>query len=176
MPRRGHKGTLDIPTPDGYSYIIDGRGEIVLNEDGESVKSYMHSVCWNAFRYDLLTVWDQIDRERKDYVVSLIKEEFPQPNRDAEFNTEWMIQQMRNLMGHRRSEARDRYKEGKPRPHWCEEDIWDLIKQERDGNPNLFQQQVQARAAQSSSQVSHLGSGGKSGFLRDFVGLFIRTI
>ena len=73
------------------------------------------------------------------------------------------------LMGHCRSEARDRYKEGKAKPSWCEEEIWEIIKDERDNNPNKYEQQVRARAQQSSSQTSHLGSGGKQAFKRDFV-------
>ena len=136
-------------------------------------RSYMQSVCWDAFWYDILTKWENIERACKEYVIDLIKQEFPQPHKQYEFDSVWMERQMCTLMGHRRSEARDAYKEGKPRPRWCEEEIWQVIKEETDNDPNLFQQQVQARAAQSSSQVRHLGSGGKRAFKRDFVSVYV---
>lgn len=156
-PHRHNYGTYDTETPPGHSYICDGTGAIICNEDGERVYEYMRRVTWNIFRYDLLTTWPNISRERKDYVCSLIKDEFPQPSKEFEFNTHLLQQEMGALMGHRSSEARDRYKEGKSKPTWCEDEIWELIKQERDGTPNLFQQQVEARSHQSSSQTSHLG-------------------
>ena len=168
-PRRHHYGTLDTETPLGHSYVCNETGAIICNDDGERVYEYMRWVTWNIFRYDLLTTWPNISRDRKDYVCTLIKTEFPQPTKAAEFSNELLQQEMGSLMGHHRSEARDRYKEGKSQATWCDDEIWEMIKQERDGNPNLFQQQAEARAHQSSSQVSHLGSGRKAAFKRDFV-------
>ena len=122
-PRRHHYDTYDTETPPGYSYICDGTGAIIRNDDGERVYEYMHRVTWNIFRYDLLTTWPNIPRERKDYVISLIKDEFPQPSRADEFNAQLLLEEMGQLMGHHRSEARDAYKDKKPQPPWCDDDI-----------------------------------------------------
>lgn len=168
-PRRHHHGTIETETPRNCSYICDGTGAIVRNSDGERVYEYMRKVTWNIFRYQLLTTWPNINKTDKDYACSLIKAEFPQPSKELEFNELLMQQEMGALMGHRRSEARDRYKEGRSRPDWCEEEIWEMIKRERDETPDLFKQQVEARGKQTSAQTSHLGSGGKAAMKRDFV-------
>lgn len=168
-PRRHHYGTYDTQTPPGHSYVVDATGTIIRNDEGKEVYEFMRRVMWNAFRYDLLTTWPNVSRERKEYVCIVIRDEYPQPSSEYEFNETLLIQEMGTIMGHRRLEACDRYKEGKSKPSWCDDEIWELIKQERDGQPNKFAQQTEARSHQSNSQTSHLGSGGKAAFKRDFV-------
>ena len=63
------------------------------------------------------------------------------------------------------------YKDGYAEPNWLEEEIWTMIANERNGNPNLFEQQVRAHAQQTSAQTSHLGSGSKAAMKRDFVSI-----
>ena len=167
-PRRDHY-TYSDETPAGHIYLTASDGSIVLNDDGESVMSFVRSCSMNVFRYDMLTNWKQVNQDTKDFFVQCVKDEFPQPNKGAEFQSKWLLQYVGQLIGHRRSEARDRYKDGYSKPDWLEEETWQMIAAERDGNPNLFEQQVRARAQQTSAQTSHLGSGGKAAMKRDFV-------
>ena len=111
--------------------------------------SFIRSCSKNKFRYDMLTNWKQVSQETKDFFVQCVKKEFPQPCKAAEFQSKWLLQYVGQLIGY-----------GKP--DWLEEETRQMIAVERDGNPNLFEQQVRARAQQTSAQTSHLGSGGKA--------------
>ena len=110
-----------------------------------------------------------MSQDTKDFFVQCVKEEFPQPSKAAEFQSKWLLQYVGQLLSHRRSEARDRYKEGYGKPEWLKDKTWTMIINARDENPNLFEQQVHAHAQQTSAQTSHLGSGGKAAMKRDFV-------
>ena len=167
-PRRNHY-TYSDETLTQHSYLAAADGSIVLNDDGESVMSFVRSCSMNVFRYDMLTNWKQVSQDTKDFFVQCVKEESPQPSKAVEFQSKWLLQYVGQLIGHRRSEARDRYKDGYGKPKWLEEETWAMIANERDENPNLFEQQVRARAQQTSVQTSHLGSGGKAAMKRDFV-------
>ena len=48
------------------------------------------------------------------------------------FINDSMIHEMGVLMGHCRSKSRDRYKEERGQRGWCDDEIWAIIKQERD--------------------------------------------
>ena len=126
-------------------------GSIVLNDDGEAVMTFLCSCSMNVFRYDPLTNWKQVSQDTKDFFVQCVKEEFPQSSKDAEFQKKWLLQYVGQLLSHHRSEARDRYKDGYGKPEWLEDETWAMIPNERDENPNLFEQQVWARAQQTSA-------------------------
>ena len=59
-PRRDHY-TYSDETPAGHSYLTASDGSIVLNDDGESVMSFVRSCSMNVFRYDMLTNWKQVN-------------------------------------------------------------------------------------------------------------------
>ena len=68
MFKCGHKASSDDRIPPNLSYLIDGRGELIQNDEGKAIRRYMQSVCWNAFRYDILTKWENIERAHKECV------------------------------------------------------------------------------------------------------------
>ena len=78
---------------------------------------------------------------------------------------------MGNLLSHRCSKAQVRFKEVYAKPDWMDNDIWEQIGTEWDKNPNLFKQQLQAHAQQTSGQTRHLGRGGKAAMKWDFVSI-----
>ena len=163
--------TYSDETPASRSYLAAVDVSIVLSNDGEEVMTFIRACSMNVFRYDMLTNWKQVSQDTKDFFVQCVKEEFPQPNKEAEFNSKWLLQYVGALLSHPRLEARDRYKDGYGEPYWLEDETWAMIANERDENPNLFEQQVRARAQQTSAQTSHLGSGGKAAMKRDFVSI-----
>ena len=132
---------------------------------------FVRSCSMNVFWYDLLTVSKHVDQDRKDFFVQCVKKEFPQLNKEAEFNSKWLLQYVGTLLSHRHLEARDRYKDGYSKPDWLYDETWTMIANERDKNPNLFEQEVRVRVQQTSSQTNHLGSGGKAAMKGDFVSI-----
>ena len=79
-------------------------------------------------------------------------------------------------MSSRGSQARDTYKEGKPQPSWCVDELWQAIKAERNAEPHKFLQQEEARASQGSSSTSHLGRGGANFLKRESVSYRLNII
>ena len=75
-------------------------------------------------------------------------------------------------MAHRRSEARDAFREGKEKPVWLDDREWEGISQDLTETPDRFQQQREA--ARTRLQIvgtSHLGSGGYETMRHEFVSI-----
>eukprot|EP00250_Pteridium_aquilinum_P033171 c5276_g1_i1 orf=243-569(+) len=72
-------------------------------------------------------------------------------------------------MKHRRSECRDAYREGKPKPIWLDAEEWEMIRQEcTDTSEKFSQQRETARVRLASVGSSHLGSGGWGNMQAEF--------
>lgn len=75
-------------------------------------------------------------------------------------------------MSHRRSEARDAYREKRGKPDWLDREEWKLIKKEFKDEPQKWKQQLDAAKARlEAGSSSHLGSGGWASFNEDFVSI-----
>ena len=108
-------------------------------------------------------------RSQKNYLIKLLRSEFPQlPH--LQFDASRMLKKAAKIMRSRRSELNDRVRDGRGRPTWCDEDLWEELVQRLNANPDLGNQQRRAREAQHTP--SHLGSGGWSVMKRDFVRLW----
>ena len=80
-------------------------------------------------------------------------------------------------MGHRRSKARDAYKDGKPKPVWLDDEEWEGIRQDFMENPNRFAQQREvARIRLQTTGTSHLGSGGLETMHAEFVSIIFKIV
>ena len=89
---------------------------------------------------------------------------------DEQVNNDWIKSVMVSTMSHRKSEARDAFREGKPKPTWLDAAEWRQIQQEAIDNPNKYQQQREAaRLKNESVGSSHLGSGGYDTLRDEFV-------
>ncbi|KAI5059042.1 hypothetical protein GOP47_0025361 [Adiantum capillus-veneris] len=143
LARSTHRRLNPCPTHTRHSYLCEVDGSVVRNAEGEHLEILMRDITWNAFRHDLLTNWKSIPKERKEYVLAALHDEFPQPNHDVCFNNAIMMRSIGVLL-HCRSEVHDAYKEDRNQPNWVDNEMWGRIKAERDGNPQLFQQQVDA--------------------------------
>ena len=89
---------------------------------------------------------------------------------DEQVSNDWIKSVMVSTMSHRKSEARDACREGKPKPTWLDAAEWRQIQQEATDNPNKYQQQREAaRLKNESVGSSHLGSGGYDTLRDEFV-------
>ena len=168
--RKSRRQSLDTrETPAELHYSVDALGDIIKNEQGKAVIDYARSIAWNIFRHDLLTDWPNVPKDRKQYFLQCIKENYPQPEGAPTFDEPRMLKYIGKLLSSRRSDARDAYKEGRSQPTYCADELWHAIKEERDAEPHKFRQQEEARAKQTSANTSHLGSGGKDFIKIEFV-------
>ena len=72
---------------------------------------------------------------------------------------------MRDYQSHRRSDAREAVRDGKPKPEWLDAEDWSNLQDEATSTPNKWKQQKDAaRARLDAGSVHHFGSGGFATF------------
>ena len=129
----------------------------------------MHEYLFTVFQRNVLVKWDDIQEAKKNYLIELLRSEFPQlPH--LQFDASWMLKKATKIIRRsRRSELNDRVRDGRGRPTWCDEDLWEELVERFNANPDMGIQQRRVREAQCTP--SHLGSGGWLAMKRDFVRL-----
>lgn len=140
---------------------------------GKEMKLAIRQLCNLQFGHHVLKKWDELDADRKNYVIEEIKRRFIPVEGHPVVPNQWIKSMMVSCMSHKRSEARDAFKEGKPKPSWLDAEEWREIQQETEDNPTKFQQQRDAaRAKNESVGSSHLGSGGYDTLREEFVSTY----
>ena len=137
---------------------------------GKEMRARIRQLCTIEFGHEILKKWEKLDKDKKNFIIEQIKREFI-PSGEVVSN-EWIKDIMVQVMSHRRSEARDAFKEGKPKPVWLDSEEWSIIQRENIETPDKFQQQRDAaRAKNENVGSSHLDSGGYETLREEFVSL-----
>ena len=157
----------------GYSYLIDEpTGHLYMNEEGKAVISRMHELCQQVFRHNITDKWKVIPDASKEYIIDTLYREFPQPSSNDRFSRGWMMTRMHDYQSHRRSDAREAVKLGKSKPEWLDTEDWSNLQDEATSTPDKWKQQKDATKVRlDAGSVHHLGSGGYTTFLSDFVSI-----
>ena len=140
-PRGASRRLTDDPTatPTGNSYTCNALGDIVENRQGKEVLQKMHEYLFTVFRRDVLVKWDDIQESKKNYLIELLCSEFPQPPH-LQFDASRMLKKAAKIMRSRRSELNDRVRDGRDRPTWCDEDLWEELVERLNANPDMGSQ------------------------------------
>ena len=139
-----------------------------MDDIGKEMRARIRQLCTIQFGHEIMKRWDQHDAEKKNYIIKRIKEEFTLAG--EEVSNEWIKDVMVSTMSHRRSEARDAFKEGKAKPAWLDAAEWRAIQQEATEDPDKFAKQRRAAERRNESVgSSHLGSGGYDTLREEFV-------
>lgn len=94
-----------------------------------------------------MKIWDNQDIEKKNYITEKIKEEYKPENPMNKVSNDWVQHTAMLCMSHRRSDARQAYKHGKPKPVWLDQEEWDAIAREFTKMLDRYQQQREATHA-----------------------------
>lgn len=152
-------------------------GAPVMNSVGKLMKTRLRQLCTIQFGHEVMTIWDDLDQEKKNYINRMIHQEFRPLDPRYEVSNDWIQLSCRLLMGHRRSDARDAFKDGKPKPVWLDDEEWEGIRREHTENPNRFaQQRAAARIRLQTAGTSHLGSGGLETMRAEFVSIMFKFV
>lgn len=145
-------------------------GAVVMDSIGKELKARLRQMCQIQFGHSIMIKWDNQDQEKKNYIISAIQDEFRPADPTETVSSQWIMHVCKSIMSHRRSEARDAFKEGKPKPTWLDAEEWQMIIEENQATPDRYrQQQEAARARLQAVGASHLGSGGFDTFRTEFV-------
>ena len=152
--------------PEGYSYLVDPSGAIIMTPEGKEVISTMRHLCRQVFRHTVMKPWTEQRQDLKDYVIDTLHRDFLVPTLDDRFSRDFMLLHMREYMKHRRDDARSAIE----RPDWLDREEWRQIREDRTSSPDRWEQQRRAaRARIDAGSSHHLGSGGWGSFHEDFV-------
>ncbi|MCO5579664.1 hypothetical protein L7F22_033521 [Adiantum nelumboides] len=153
--------------PEGYSYLVDASGAIIMTPEGKEVISAMRRLCRPVFRHTVMQTFAAQRQDLKDYVIDTLYHDFPVPTPGDRFGREYMLLRMREYLKHRRDDAR----RATQRPDWLDKEEWRQIREERVTAPDRWEQQKRtARARIDAGSSHHLGSGGWGSFDEDFQG------
>ena len=137
------------------------------------MRKRIRQLCVVQFAHSVMRPYDSQDEERKNYINEVIQSEFQPAVEGQKVSNSWIQHQCKQVMKHRRSECRDAYREGKPKPIWLDAEEWEMIRQEYTDTPEKFSQQREAaRVRLASVGSSHLGSGGWGNMQAEFVSKF----
>ncbi|MCO5589231.1 hypothetical protein L7F22_043197 [Adiantum nelumboides] len=152
---------------EGYSYLVDASGAIIMTPEGKEVISVMRRLCHQVFRHTVMQTFAAQRQDLKDYVIDTLYHDFPVPTPGDRFGREYMLLRMREYLKHRRDDAR----RATQRPDWLDTEEWRQIREERVTAPDRWEQQRRAaRARIDAGSSHHLGSGGWGSFDEDFQG------
>ena len=147
-------------------------GAPIMNSAGKAMKTRIRQLCTVQFHNSVMTLWEHQDKEKKNYINTKIKQEFQPSDPRNPVSNEWIQYTARILMAHRRSEARDAFREGKEKPMWLDDREWEGISQDLTKTPDRFQQQREAaRTRLQTVGASHLGSGAYETMRHEFVSI-----
>ncbi|MCO5604765.1 hypothetical protein L7F22_058935 [Adiantum nelumboides] len=153
--------------PEGYSYLVDASGAIIMTSEGKEVISAMRRLCRQVFKHTVMQTFAAQRQDLKDYVIDTLYHDFPVPTPGDRFGREHMLLRMREYLKHRRDDAR----RATQRPDWLDREEWRQIREEHVTAPDRWEQQRRAaRARIDAGSLHHLGSGGWGSFDEDFQG------
>ncbi|MCO5601965.1 hypothetical protein L7F22_056092 [Adiantum nelumboides] len=153
--------------PEGYSYLVDVSGAIIMTPEGKEVISAMRRLCRQVFRHIVMQTFAAQRQDLKYYVIDTLYHDYPVPTPGDRFGREYMLLRMREYLKHRRDDAR----RATQRPDWLDREEWRQIREERVTAPDRWEQQRRAaRARIDAGSSHHLGSGGWGNFDEDFQG------
>ncbi|MCO5548409.1 hypothetical protein L7F22_001865 [Adiantum nelumboides] len=153
--------------PEGYSYLVDASGTIIMTPKGKEMISAMRRLCRQVFRHTMMQTFAAQRQDLKDYVIDTLYHDFLVSTPGDRFGREYMLLRMREYLKHRRDDAR----RATQRPDWLDREEWRQIREERVTAPDRWEQQRRtARARIDAGSSHHLGSGGWDSFDEDFQG------
>ncbi|MCO5598265.1 hypothetical protein L7F22_052357 [Adiantum nelumboides] len=151
--------------PEGYSYLVDASGAIIMTPEGKEVISAMRCLCRQVFRHTVMQTFAAQCQDLKDYVIDTLYHDFPVPTPGDRFGQEYMLLRMREYLKHRRDDAR----RATQRSDWLDREEWRQIREERVTAPDRWEQQRRAaRARIDAGSSHHLRSGDWDSFDEDF--------
>ncbi|MCO5604782.1 hypothetical protein L7F22_058953 [Adiantum nelumboides] len=65
--------------PEGYSYLVDASGAIIMTPEGKEVISAMRRLCRQVFRHIVMQTFAAQRQDLKDYVIDTLYHDFPVP-------------------------------------------------------------------------------------------------
>ncbi|MCO5598267.1 hypothetical protein L7F22_052359 [Adiantum nelumboides] len=152
---------------EGYSYLVDASGAIIMTPEGKEVISAIHRLCRQVFRHTVMQTFATQHQDLKDYLIDTLYHDFPVPTPGDRFGREYMLLLMREYLKHRRDDAR----RATQRSDWLDREEWRQIRKERVTAPDRWEQQRRAaRARIDAGSSHHLRSGGWGSFDEDFQG------
>ncbi|MCO5592716.1 hypothetical protein L7F22_046719 [Adiantum nelumboides] len=153
--------------PEGYSYLVDASGAIIMTPEGKEVISAMRRLCHQVFRHTVMQTFAAQRQDLKDYFIDTLYHDFPVPTPGDRFGREYMLLRMREYLKHRRDDAR----RATQRPDWLNREEWRQIREEHLTALDRWEQHRRAaRARIDAGSSHHLGSGGWGSFDEDFQG------
>ena len=119
--------------------------------------------------------WSAQDKDHKNYITEAIYREYrPAPGHPV-VSLEWIQHTAREVTSHRRSEARDAFRGGLPKPVWLDAEEWEMIRDEQQQTLDRYRQYRDAAATRLEAVgVSHFGSGGYDTMRHEFVSIISR--
>lgn len=100
----------------------------------------MHEYLFTVFQRDVLEQWDDIQDAKKKYLIELLESDFLQPPH-LQFHVSQMLKKGAKVMHNRHLELNDRVREGKGRPTWCNENLWERLAEKMMTSLDLGSQQ-----------------------------------
>ena len=146
-----------------------------MDAAGKAMRQRIRQVCTVQFGHTIMVKWSAQDKDRKNYITEAIYREYrPAPGHPV-VSSEWIQHTAREVMSHRRSEARDAFRSGLPKPVWLDAEEWEMIRDEQQTTPDRYRQQRDATATRLEAVgASHLGSGGYDTMRHEFVSIISR--
>ncbi|MCO5546920.1 hypothetical protein L7F22_000359 [Adiantum nelumboides] len=65
--------------PEGYSYLVDASGAIIMTPEGKEVIFAMRRLCCQVFRHTVMQTFAAQRQDLKDYVIDTLYHDFPVP-------------------------------------------------------------------------------------------------
>ncbi|KAH7290485.1 hypothetical protein KP509_30G050400 [Ceratopteris richardii] len=149
-------------------------GAPVMDATGKSMHLRIRQLCSIEFGHLVMLKWTEQDRDSKNPITQCIYEEYRPTPRNPIVSSEWIQHTAREVMSHRRSEARDAFRAGLPKPVWLDVEEWESIQDEQQHTPDRYCQQRDAAATRLDTiETSHLGSGGYDNMRYQFVSIML---
>ncbi|KAH7415502.1 hypothetical protein KP509_14G048700 [Ceratopteris richardii] len=144
-------------------------GVPVMDAACKAMRARIRQLCSIQFGHSIMRKWSEQDKDRKNYITRTIYQEFRPTDGQSIVSSEWILHTAREVMSHRRSEARDAFREGLPKPVWLDAEEWDMIRDEQQKTLDRYRQQRNVAATRLDTiGPSHLGSGGYDTMRHEF--------
>lgn len=149
----------------------------IIRDEVPIMKTQIWQLRTVQFHNFVITLWDQQDKEKKNYINTKIKKEFLPSNPRNPVSNECIQYIAHILMVHYRLEARDAFRKGKDILVCLDGREWEGRAQEVTETPEKFQQQREvARMKLQTIGASHFGSGGYKTMHHEFVSICNRFV
>ena len=112
-------------TPSADRTYIVHDGAPIMDDVGKEMRQRICQLCSVQFGHEIMQDWEKRDKDKKSYMIERVKTEFVPA--DEQVSNDWIKSVMVSTMFHRKSEARDACREGKPKPTWLDAAEWRQI-------------------------------------------------